>query len=146
MTLSAVDTTLAQPLKITRSAFASRFWHALEQRRFVTTQCESCQFRSFPPRPICIRCGARAFLWIEHSGRGRLYSRTRVHAAGGGFAALAPYSVGIVDLEDGPRVLVRILPDASAAALDSEVQLVVLNHPDGPLLAATVASLSSPQR
>jgi hypothetical protein len=69
-----------------------------------------------------------------------------VHAAAGAFAALSPYSVGIVDLDDGPRLLVRLLPGASAAALDSTVQLVVLRHPDGPLLAADAASKSAAQR
>jgi uncharacterized OB-fold protein len=136
MTLAFVDVTLPRPMAPASSAFSAPFWRALAEGRFLTARCGGCAELHFPPRPICPRCHHDKTTWVELSGRGVLYSRTRVHAAGGTFAAFAPYSVGIVDLAEGVRLLTRLLPSASALPLDSPVRLVVLRHPDGPLFAA----------
>jgi uncharacterized OB-fold protein len=136
VTLRCVDVTLPRPYAPAQSAFGAPFWKALAAGRFTTTRCGGCGELSFPPRPSCTRCQSEASSWVELTGCGMLYSRTRIHAAGGAFAAFAPYSVGIVDLDEGVRVLTRLLPSASALPLDSRVRLVVLRHPDGPLFAA----------
>ena len=121
------------------SAFSKRFWQALEAGRFETTLCDGCGSVQYPPRPRCSECHGGKLQWIALSGRGRLYSKTRIESAGGSFAWMAPYSIGIVDLEEGVRVLTRLLHDASSLPLDSEVQLVVIHHTDGPLFAAMKA-------
>lgn len=134
--LPIIDVTLRRPLAPTSSGFTAPFWTALAEGRLTTTRCEGCKERCFPPRPYCPRCGGPGMEWVELGGHGRLYSRTRIHSAGGSFAAFAPYSVGLVDLDDGLRLLTRLLPSASALPLDSPVEMVVLRHPDGPLFAA----------
>jgi uncharacterized OB-fold protein len=139
MSLPVVDCTLPRPLAPQASAFTRTFWQALADGRLTTTRCEDCREWSFPPRPVCTRCGSASQAWQTLSGHGRLYSCTRVHAAGGAFAAYAPYSVGIVDLDEGLRLLTRVMPDASALPLDAAVQIVVLRHPDGVLFAAAAA-------
>ena len=139
MTLPIVDCTLPRPLAPVPGTFTSAFWNALAQGRFTSTRCDGCGEIGFPPRPTCLRCGNKSPRWVELSGFGQLYSRTRIHAAGGTFAAFAPYSVGIVDLVEGPRLLLRLLPAASALPLDSALRIVVLRHPDGPLFAAVAA-------
>jgi uncharacterized OB-fold protein len=136
MTLPFVDCTLPRALAPRPTLFSAPFWTALAQGHFTTTQCSACNALTFPPRPHCPRCAHDAPRWTTLSGRGRLYSCTRIHSAGGPFAALAPYSVGIVDLEEGLRLLTRVMPEASSLPLDSRVQLVVLRHPDGVLFAA----------
>jgi uncharacterized OB-fold protein len=74
--------------------------------------------------------------WVEVSGRGRLYSATRVHAGPKRFAADLPYAVGIVDLEEGVRLVARLLGEAGPEHLDKPVELVVTQYRDGPLFAA----------
>jgi hypothetical protein len=39
--------------------------------------------------------------------------------------------VAIVDLEEGIRVVTRLLPGQHSVALDGKVQLVITHHPDG---------------
>ena len=140
MSLPFVDCTLPRPLAPQAGSFSLQFWRELAKGRLTTTRCKACNEWGFPPRPICTRCGSDAPQWQALSGRGRLYSCTRVHAAGGAFASFAPYSVGIVDLDEGVRLLTRIMPDASALPLDSRVQIAVLRHPDGVLFAALAAT------
>lgn len=140
MNLPFIDCTMARPLAPRPTVFSAPFWRELAQGRLTTTTCTRCHELSFPPRPYCPRCSHDEPEWVELTGRGRLYSCTRVHSAGGSFAAYAPYSVGIVDLDEGLRLLTRVLPAASALPLDSRVQLVILRHTDGPLFVAGPAA------
>ena len=39
--------------------------------------------------------------WVSISGLGKLYARTTIHAAPDMFQTQVPYSVGIIDLEEG---------------------------------------------
>jgi uncharacterized OB-fold protein len=90
---------------------------------------------TFPPKPFCPHCWSKRIDWIPLSGRGKLYSQTVVHAAPMVFQGEVPYRVGIVDLDEGLRIATRVLADHEPA-LDTTVELVVLNYSDGPLFAA----------
>ena len=114
----------------------SIFWQGLSEGRFLVTRCKSCESLQFPPRARCPQCLCDAIEWQEASGSGYLYTRTRIHAAGGPFACMTPYSVGIIELDIGIRILTRLLHDASSLPLDAAVELVVIDHTDGPLFAA----------
>ena len=128
-----VDRVRPYPPRVT--ALTRPFWEGLGEGRFRITRCRDCGRPSFPPREFCPGCWSRAIEWVEHGGRGRLYSYTIVHAAPGAFAAEVPYRLAIVDLEDGPRLATRLLGEG-AAPLDRTVQLVALMYRDGPLFAA----------
>ena len=140
MSMRVIESTLPRPFKPDASVFSARFWESLARGIFTTTRCGNCQHVNFPPREYCPTCGNSPPEWIEISSRGRLYSRTRIHSAGGDFACLVPYSIAIVDLDAGPRILTRLLPEASELPLDSTVDLVVLRHSDGVLFAAAAAA------
>jgi len=59
-----------------------------------------------PSCPVCGQVGAVA---VEAAGRGRVYSWVRVHRAfSESHAADVPYSIGVVELDEGCRVLGRI--------------------------------------
>lgn len=132
-----VGTVRAYPPRIT--SFTKTFWNALRDGRMLTTQCEACHAYTFPPKGFCPHCWSRKMRWTELSGRGRLYSTTTVHVAPAAFKSQAPYRVGIVDLEEGPRIAVGIWGEG-LVAIDSAVELVVLDYTDGPLFAARVAT------
>jgi uncharacterized OB-fold protein len=75
--------------------------------------------------------------WGALASTGRLYSWTRIHAAPKAFRDLAPYVVGIVDLDDGIRLAAVILsaPEQELVC-EAPVEMVVLQAADGPLFAA----------
>lgn len=77
----------------------------LKDGRIMASRCSACGARSFPPRADCAACMAREFEWIEISGRGTLHTFTTIAAAPTGFERYAPYTVGVVDLEEGGRAL-----------------------------------------
>ncbi len=81
------------------------FAEHLRAGRLMATRCRACGLRSFPPRADCARCLSPEFEWVEIGGRCRLLTWSRVAAAPFGFEHLAPYTVGVVDLDDGGRAL-----------------------------------------
>jgi hypothetical protein len=123
-------------------AFTARFWSALAQGQFLTTRCSDCARIAFPPRRFCPGCGATEAAWIELSGRGMLYSATVIHAGPGSYWAGGPYSVGVVDLAEGPRLVTRIL-GAIPPPIGSALRLVLTRHDDGVLFAAVAETDAS---
>lgn len=122
-----------------QSAFSRRFWNRLATGFFETTFCLDCKLPAFPPRPFCPHCWSERIEWRALSGRGRLYSQTRVHAAASAFAHEAPYRLALVDLDEGLRVATRLI-DRAEPQLDSPMELVVLLYEDGPLFGARTKS------
>jgi len=83
----------------------SEFASHLKDGRIMGSRCRACGARSFPPRADCDACMGREFEFIEISGRGTLHTYTTIVAAPTGFESCAPYTVGVVDLEEGGRAL-----------------------------------------
>jgi len=85
----------------------------LHKGKLMGTQCKKCGEKYFPPRADCIKCMDDDVKWIEYSGKGTLQSFTKIHAAPKGFDDMAPYIIGVVDLEEGGRLLswIKDIPD-----------------------------------
>ena len=87
----------------------SRHWRLRQQRYGMTGEvCPHCESKIFPPRDVCPDCGEDARTLYDFSGRGTLYSFTTVADAPDGFEAYAPYTVALVELEEGPMVTAQL--------------------------------------
>ncbi|MGP4111574.1 Zn-ribbon domain-containing OB-fold protein [Streptomyces sp. 4N509B] len=85
----------------------------------LASRCERCDNRAFPATDVCHVCGASGTTALHRiAPRGRVYSRTRIHAAPAEFPT--PYRLAYVDLDDGPRVLGR-LPEEDTPAIGEAV-------------------------
>lgn len=93
--------------------------------RLEGSACRACGARAFPPRAVCAACRSTDRAPAAFSGRGRLWSFTRVVQPPRGFAAAAPYAVGMVRLEEGPLVTAQ-LADTEGVDLriDMEMEMV----------------------
>ncbi len=83
----------------------SDFAQHLKDGRLMGSRCSRCGATSFPPRADCEECLSGDFEFFEVSGRAKLHTFTKIVAAPTGFEDLAPYMVGVVDLEEGGRAL-----------------------------------------
>ncbi len=83
----------------------SDFAQYLEEGYFMGSRCKKCGATSFPPRADCEQCMSGDFEFFEVSGRGRVHTFTKIVAAPTGFEDVAPYIVGVVDLEEGGKAL-----------------------------------------
>jgi uncharacterized OB-fold protein len=73
------------------------------------SRCGNCARVDFPKRGVCVSCGHRDVTAVRLSGRGTVYESTRVVRPPAGFTAA--YVVGMVDLEEGPRVFALLAGD-----------------------------------
>jgi uncharacterized OB-fold protein len=87
----------------------ARHWRLRRQRyALVGEVCPHCQEKIFPPRDICPGCGEEARDLFEFSGRGQVYSFTKVSDAPIGYEESAPYTIALVQLEEGPMVTAQL--------------------------------------
>jgi uncharacterized protein len=88
------------------------WWQALRQGRLLVPTCRECSHRFFPPQPFCPDCGSRNWFGAESGGRGKVYSWVVIHRAfGPEFGDQVPYAIVAVDLDEGGRVVGRLLSD-----------------------------------
>ncbi len=83
----------------------TEFAQHLKDGRIMGSKCTKCGNVSFPPRADCGACMSGDFEYIEYSGRGTLQTYTRIDAAPTGFDDVVPYTLGVVDLAEGGRLL-----------------------------------------
>jgi uncharacterized OB-fold protein len=81
------------------------FARYLKNGYLMGSRCKECGATSFPPRADCAECMSGDFEFFELSGRARLDTYTRIVAAPTGFEDVAPFVVGVVDLEEGGKAL-----------------------------------------
>ncbi len=86
-----------------------RFWDAIAAGRLEIQRCAACQRHVFYPRSVCPHCGRGPLQWVPASGRAAVHSFTVVHRTAPEFSAEVPFVVALVDLEEGPRMMTRLL-------------------------------------
>ena len=112
-----------QPLPTADSA---PYWQAALQGKLLLPKCNACSRLHFYPRNFCIHCGSRDLDWADPRGTGKIYTFTINHRPANAFMkARVPYSVAIVELDEGPRLLANIVDTPSEKIkCDARVQVV----------------------
>jgi len=86
-----------------------RHWRLKKQRyALVGEVCPHCEAKIFPPRDVCPECSGEAKTPYVFSGKGEVYSFTRMANAPSGFEEQAPYTVALIKLAEGPVVTAQL--------------------------------------
>jgi uncharacterized protein len=128
-----------RPFPPRMSGFTQPFWRALDAGRLLSTRCKQCGQLSFPPRNLCRSCWSNSLDWVEIGSIGKLYSFTRIHVAPQAFRAEAPYAIGMVDIDQGPRLMCRLIGEILPEHMGANMEMLVLRYDDGPLFGARLA-------
>jgi len=125
---------IGTPQAATASACDQRYFGALAERRFEIPRCLSCGRWHFYPRLCCPYCGSQDLQWLAPSGRGRVYSVTIVRRADG------DYTVVLVDLDEGPRLMSRVVDmPVEQVRIGQAVRARIDATAEGPLLVFTAS-------
>lgn len=89
-------------------AVTAPYWEAAAQHRLVLPRCRRCQRTHHHPRGLCPFCWSTSLDWVDAAGTGSVVTFTVVHQPPSpGFAT--PYVLAVVELSEGPRMMVNIL-------------------------------------
>lgn len=103
------------------------------------SRCGHCGTVMLGKRGRCTKCWATDRIEPLAIGRrGRVYSRTVIHAAPSGY--VGPYTVGYVDLPEGIRVFAHLESGPDSPAIGDEVQLGIV-----PLRTDNGTALTGPR-
>ncbi|MCG8589185.1 MAG: Zn-ribbon domain-containing OB-fold protein [Proteobacteria bacterium] len=92
------------------SEVSEPFWEATRDKRFLLQWCVACGATVFYPRVVCPTCLGDTLEWRQASGRGTVYAATVEHRPQNpGMAAMAPYVVALIDLEEGVRMMSNVV-------------------------------------
>ena len=107
------------------------FWDGTQEGELRLQRCDDCSEIYFPPRPFCPACSSKKVSVFAASGKATLYSyiiNERPHPAFDG-----PYSIGVVQLEEGPRMMSNIInvpQTPEALILDMPLEVTFENLKD----------------
>ena len=94
----------------TPTAESLPFWEGAARGELLLQHCTDCERWVFYPRAICPHCWSSALEWRRASGKGVVKSFTVVHKPGHpAWAVAAPYTVAVIELEEGPTMLSALL-------------------------------------
>ena len=118
------------------NADSRAYWDAARDRRLVVRRCRACGERYFMPRSQCPVCWSDQLEWIDCSGLGTVYSLSTVRRAPTpDFAAVAPYVIALIDLDEGPRLFANVVGDgALETAIGDRVKVTFESRGDGALI------------
>lgn len=115
-----------------RSELGRPFWDALGQGRLTFQRCDSCGHAWLPARSECPRClrptwrrepalgGATLVSWVVYH-----------HCYDPAFADRVPYTVAVVQLDEGPRMITNIVgADPGQLRIDQRLRLRIEHEGD----------------
>lgn len=110
----------------TPDADTEAYWRGLKEGRLLLQHCLDCGHIQFYQQAICRQCAGECLEHRAASGLGTIHSYSVVHRAPGpAFRSETPYAVLLVELEEGPRMISRLVgADVADVEFDMPVQLV----------------------
>jgi uncharacterized protein len=101
------------------------FWDNCKGHELTMQFCENCNEWIWYPKAWCPSCGRRdRIVWKKLSGRGKVYSYTIIRQVidnSPAFQADLPFVIGLIELEEGPRIYSNV--DAKEVNIDDAVEV-----------------------
>lgn len=107
------------------------FWEAAAREELQIPRCETCRELNWYPPERCRYCAGEELAWSRLSGRATLFSFTHVtRALFAAYASKAPYTTGLVVLDEDPRVrLVTLVVDSAPEKLRIDMPMEAVFRP-----------------
>lgn len=100
------------------------YWHGVDEGRLLLKQCGGCARFHHPRRLFCFDCGSDEMSWVEAKGSGTIYTFSTVsRAPTEALQEETPYTIALVELEEGVFFCTRIIDDGKAIAIGSQVDV-----------------------
>jgi len=78
---------------------------ALKQNKLLGLKCQACGAITVPPKMVCRQCTSPDMEVVELKGSGKIRTFTTVFVASEGREDEVPYTIVMVELDDGPWIM-----------------------------------------
>lgn len=111
------------------------FWEGAAEGELRYQRCRDCDTAIFYPRALCPACGTPDPHWHVSAGNGVVYACSVIHRAPPAYADEAPYVVALIDLDEGFRMMSRVVDcDPESVAVGQSVRVVYRMDDEGRTL------------
>ena len=102
---------------------------ALKRDKLLGLKCKACGTINVPPKMVCGKCASPDMEVVELGGKGKIQTFTTVYVAPEGREAEAPYTIVMVELDEGPWIMGNLIDiDPSKATMELIGKKVKLGH------------------
>jgi uncharacterized OB-fold protein len=119
-----MDFEMKKPVPETQP-WSERFWAGTREGKLLIQVCDDCKARIFYPRKFCPKCWSGKLGWVQASGKAKVFTFSTAYAmVEPKFMDELPYTLAYVDLEEGVRMMTRIVdcePESVRFGMDVEV-------------------------
>ena len=111
------------------------YFEGLQQGKLLIPYCTSCGKPHFYPRSACPHCWCEDdYEWREAKGTGTIHTYTIVRAnPAPAFVPMLPFSIAVVELDEGVRLLSNVVGDYEELDFGDKVQVEFVER-DGETL------------
>src|SRR5262245_26822751 len=101
------------------------FWASCQEGVLRLQRCATCGAFRYPPQPLCPSCTSDDAVWDAVAGSGEIHSFTVVpYAVHPVLEAAVPYTVVLVELDEGPRMVSNLVGvDPAEVAIGQRVRV-----------------------
>jgi hypothetical protein len=116
---------MTKPVPVTQP-WSEKFWEGTKQGKLLIQVCNDCKSKIFYPRKFCPECWSANLSWIEASGKAKIHTFSTAYAnVEPKFMDELPYTIAYVDLDEGVRMMTRIVESKPEdIKFDMEVEVV----------------------
>ena len=102
---------------------------ALKKDKLLGLKCKECGAINVPPKMVCGQCTSLDMEVVELSGKGNIQTFTTVYVAPEGREPEAPYTVVMVELDEGPWIAGNLIDiDPTKVNMELMGKRVKLGH------------------
>jgi uncharacterized OB-fold protein len=116
-------------LKVEYKLTFKEYNEALKADKLLGLKCKQCGTINVPPKMVCGQCTSPDMEVVELSGKGNIQTFTTVYVAPEGREAEAPYTIVMVELDEGPWIMGNLIDiDPAKATMELIGKRVKLGH------------------
>ena len=118
---------MTKPVPVTQP-WSEKFWEGTKQGKLFIHVCKDCKSKIFYPRKFCPECWSGNLDWIEGSGKAKIYTFSTAYSmVEPKFMDELPYTIAYVDLDEGIRMMTRIV-DCKPEDLSFDMKVEAVFH------------------
>ena len=106
-----------------------KYSKSLKKDKLLGLKCNACGNITCPPKMTCQECTSTDLEVVELGGKGKIQTFTSVHVASENRENEAPYTIVLVELDEGPWIMGNLIDiDPSKVGMELIGRKVKLGH------------------